>query len=596
MRVPGRANGRGGSSAGAELALPRTCAGTELQVELRYLANFERLIIALSERFIATSAASLDRDICHALKGIGTFAEVDRSYVFQFSPDGERLSNTHEWCAEGIEPAMHRVQDASVDRFAWAVARLRRAEVLHISDVEQMPADAAPERRMMSSQGIRSLINVPLVCAGKVLGFVGFDSVRARKVWCEEHIKLLQVVGQIMAGAIERERATAVLTRRVELEKLVAHISSRFIKVQTEELDGEIDAAIAKIGQFTGADRSYIFQLSADHRHMDNTHEWCAPGIEPHIERLQQYPVEEFGFSMEQMRRGEVFHVPDVSRLPPEAANERAEFEREGIRTLVNVPVVARGSMIGFLGFDAVRARQAWSDDDIRLLSLVGEILANALERKSTEERLQVSVQEKEVLLREIHHRVKNNMQIVHSLLYLQANAIRDRVDPVALAAFRQSQSRIKAMASIHERLYRSRDLRGIDFADYLRALIPDLLQLYGTGKRISAGVDAQNVRLSIDTAIPCGLIVNELVANSIEHAFPDGRCGHIDVTLQTLAGDGLELCIGDDGIGFPPDRDWRNPTTLGLQLVWDLAAQLDGDVVFQTCSGTRFCILFTRR
>jgi two-component sensor histidine kinase len=296
---------------------------------------------------------------------------------------------------------------------------------------------------------------------------------------------------------------------------------------------------------------------------------------------------------MARMRRGEIFHVARVADLPPEAHTEKQEFEREGIRTLINVPMMARGSMIGFLGFDAVHNHVVWSDDDIRLLRLVAEILANALERKSAEERLQASLREKEVLLREIHHRVKNNLQVVHSLLYLQANAIAGEVDPLALDAFRHSQARIKSMAAIHDRLYRAVDLARIDFDDYLHALIPDLLRLYPGSERIAVHMVASGTRLTIDTAIPCGLIVNELVTNSLEHAFPDRPAGRIDVSLDQTEGGRFELVVADDGIGFPPGMGWRNRKTLGLQLVSDLVSQLDGEVAFETGAGTRYRIRF---
>jgi two-component sensor histidine kinase len=560
---------------------------------LAYLANFERLVITLSGRFINLGPDELDQAIRGALEAIGGFADVDRSYVFLFSPDGERVSNTHEWCADGIASGIDDVQNIPVEQFSWAMPRFKRGEVVHIPDVSKLPSEAEREKRTMQAQGVRSLINLPLRCGGRTLGFVGFDSVRSRKTWREDHIKLLKVVGEIIAGAIDRARTTQALRRQVRLEKLVADISSRFINLPSGALDREIGRAIERIGAFTGVDRSYLFQFTADGHYMNNTHEWCAPGIEPCIEQLQGHPISAFGYSMARMRRGEVFHVPRVSDLPAEAHTEKREFEREGIRTLINVPMMARGSMIGFLGFDAVHNHITWSDDDIRLLRLVAEILANALERKSAEERLQASLREKEVLLREIHHRVKNNLQVVHSLLYLQANAIAGEVDPVALDAFRHSQARIKSMAAIHDRLYRAVDLAKIDFDDYLHALIPDLLRLYPGSERISVHMAARGAHLSIDTAIPCGLIVNELVTNSLEHAFADRRAGRIDVSLAQPDGGPFELVVADDGIGFPPGMDWRNRKTLGLQLVSDLVSQIDGDVAFETDGGTRYLIRF---
>jgi two-component sensor histidine kinase len=569
--------------------------GGDASTGLRYLANFAGLITMLTGRFVILGPEALDEEITNALREIGEFAAVDRSYVFQFSEDGSRISNTHEWCARGIEPVIDLIQDAPVEEYEWAMSRFKRGEVLYIERVADLPPRAASVKAELDRQGIQSLINLPLICAGKVLGFVGFDSVRHLKSWTSEHIKLLKVVGEIMAGAIERNRATVALKRQVEMETLVAQISTRFINVHVSHLDREIDRAIGEIGTYTEVDRSYVFRFEDGGRTMSNTDEWCASGIEAHIDRLKGFPVDAFGYSMARMRRGEVFYVADVSRLPAEAAAEKAEFEAEGIKTLINVPIMRRGEMTGFLGFDAVHTRKVWSDDDIRLLKLVGEIFANALDRTSAENQLQASVREKEVLLREIHHRVKNNMQIVDSLLYLQAQAIRDHVDPVAQDAFTKSQNRIKSMAAIHDRLYRSRDLSSIDCEEYLNALVPELLNSYEASDRIVTRIESDSLHLSIDQAIPCGLIVNELLTNSLKHGFPDGRAGTISIRLQEFPDSRRELSVVDNGVGIPENKGWDSPGSMGLRLVRDLARQLEGQISLESDGGTRVRVSFKR-
>jgi two-component sensor histidine kinase len=561
--------------------------------ELQYLANLAGLITELTSRFLVLGPESLDKEINNSLKEIGEFAAADRSYVFQFSDDGTRVSNTHEWCAPGIEPAINNIQDAPFEQFQWALSPLMRGEVLYIGSINDLPPDAASVKAELERQNIKSLINLPLICTGEVLGFVGFDSVQHSQYWTSDHIKLLKVVGEIIAGAIVRNRATAALKRRVEMETLVATISAHFINVPISQLEGEIKRAISEIGRFTGVDRSYIFQLENGGGSMSNTDEWCADGIEPHIDRLQGLPVDAFAYSMELMRRGEIFYVADVDQMPSAAANEQAEFMAEGIKTLINVPIMLRGEMAGFLGFDAVRRRNTWSKDDIRLLKLVSEIFANALDRNAYEKQLQKSLGEKEMLLREIHHRVKNNMQIIDSLLYLQAQAVRSHADPIALEAFAKSQSRIKSMAAIHERLYRSQDLSSIDFGEYLHALINEVQKFYDSGNRVRVNVTADTLFLSIDQAIPCGLIINELVNNSLRHGFPNNRAGTINVSLQAHSDGSGKLTVADDGVGVPDELDWDSSVTMGLRLVRDLARQLGGQLVFDCKSGTRVQLVF---
>ena len=565
---------------------------------LRYLEEFENLILTLSGRFVNLKSGDLDHEINAALQAIGEFARVDRSYVFQFSADCRRFTNTHEWCAEGVEPMIDRLQDAPADKFGWALQHFLDGEELYVADVAEMPPEASEVMQELQIQGIRSMVNVPLICDERVMGFVGFDALRSPKAWTRKHRNLLKVVGEIIAGAIERERATAALSHQLELEQLIADISTHFINVPILRLEEGIDEAIRRIGEFTGVDRSYVFGLSSDGRHMSNTHEWCANGVKSFLARLQGLPVDDFSYSMSWLKKGLVFHVPDVSELPPEARCERREFESERIRSLVSVPIMARQTMIGFLGFDAVRARKLWTGDDTRLLKLAAEIIANALDRKAVEERLQASLDDKDVLLREIHHRVKNNMQVVNSLLYLQEHAVRDRVGDVALDAFQQSRARIKAMAAIHDRLYRSSSFTSINFDGYLNALIPELLRSYRVTETVAVEISARGVELGIDAAVPCALIINELFTNCLKHAFPHGRPGKIDVTMRRTANKGVELTVADDGIGFPGDQGLQAPQTLGLRLVVDLARQLDGTarvVEARGARGARIVVAFSR-
>ncbi len=572
---------------------PEYCASPETAEDYRYLAQFAELVTTLTSRLVNPASGAIDREIDEALQRIGEFAAVDRSYLFQFSVDGARVSNTHEWCADAVTPMMDQIQDAPVEKFAWAMDRIKQGDVIYVEDVERLPHDSLSVKQELRRQGVQSILNVPLISLGSVLGFVGFDAVKQKKTWQDRHIELLKVVGEIIAGAIERCRAHHILNRQMEMETLVAQASSRFINVSTASINSEIDRAIAEIGEFTGVDRSYVFRFSSDGATMSNTHEWCAGGVAPQSGRLQNLPVAHFDYSISLMRAGDIFYVENTSQLPPDATAERVEFDKEGITTLINVPIRVRGSMMGFLGFDAVRERKLWTQDDVRLLRLVSEIFANALDRKMTDDKLQASLYEKELLLKEIHHRVKNNLQIVNSLLYLQGNAIKESADETSLEAFRQSQGRIRAMAAIHDHLYRTPDLAAVDIQQYLQTLVPDLVASYSAGERIRVRIRGSNIRLGIDRAIPCALIINELLTNCLKHAFPDGSHGSIDVNIDQPS-DGLNrVSVSDNGVGFPQGRHWRGYKTLGLRLVGDLIAQLDGDLRLTGDEGTQVVLTF---
>ncbi|MBM4241276.1 MAG: PAS domain S-box protein [Euryarchaeota archaeon] len=211
-------------------------------------------------------------------------------------------------------------------------------------------------------------------------------------------------------------------------------------------------------------------------------------------------------------------------------------------------------------------------------------------ELKEAEMNIKKALEEKEILLREIHHRVKNNMQIISSLLNLQSGYIQDERD---LEFFKESQSRVKSMAMIHEKLYQSEDLASIDYSDYIKSFVADLSYMYTVDPHlIKVKIDVEKIRMNIDTAIPLGLIINELVTNSIKHAFPKGRKGEISVKLFS-EGDKLTLTISDNGIGFPEDLDISKTDTLGLKLVNNLIRQVDGKIELDRSHGTEFKIIF---
>ena len=210
-------------------------------------------------------------------------------------------------------------------------------------------------------------------------------------------------------------------------------------------------------------------------------------------------------------------------------------------------------------------------------------------ERNKAEKLVMQSLHEKEVLLREIHHRVKNNLQIVSSLLKLQSKIIHDET---TLNAIKDSQNRIKAMALVHEKLYRSGDISRIDLAEYARFLTDSLFQFYGVSHQTIRPVfHIDDVKVNIHVAMPLGLIINELVSNVLKHGFPDGKRGEISIAIHE-DDHKIAMTIKDNGVGIAEDFDWRNAESLGLRLVVDLVEQLDGTVKLDRTDGTAFVIV----
>jgi len=255
-----------------------------------------------------------------------------------------------------------------------------------------------------------------------------------------------------------------------------------------------------------------------------------------------------------------------------------------GIRAVYSIGLVWKENFYGNVVIIALDTTPYINTGVVQTFANVASV---AMQRKQAERTLVQSLREKEVMLKEIHHRVKNNLQIVSSLLELQAFQLSD---PTVRLLFNESQTRVRSMAMVHEKIYQSDDLSNINYRDYLEQFVAYLFESY-MPKNIKTDIDADDVMLSIDTAVPLGIIVNELITNSLKYAFPGNRTGTIFAKLQSK-GSKVELIVGDDGVGLPSSILHGERTTLGLELVNALIQQLDAEMEVSTDEGTRFTIL----
>ena len=297
-------------------------------------------------------------------------------------------------------------------------------------------------------------------------------------------------------------------------------------------------------------------------------------------ERLTGYRAEEIvgqHFSCFYTREDRSSGLPDLELRTALAAGQ---FEDEGWRVrkdgsqfLANVVITALRDELGqFCGF--------------------GKLTRDVTERKAAETQAR-EVLRQEMLLKEIHHRVKNNLQVVSSLLFLQSTRVKD---PTILEILEETQGRVKSIALIHEKLYRSPDLERLAFGEYVHDLLAEMNRTYRIGhENVAIHCDVTDVNLGIDTALPCGLIINELVSNALKHAFPNGRRGDVWIEVGCIEGEQYLLVVRDNGIGLPGTFDWQRSKSLGLRLVVDLTKQLGGTLVVENVEGTSFQITFSQ-
>jgi len=348
------------------------------------------------------------------------------------------------------------------------------------------------------------------------------------------------------------------------------------------------------IGPVSNASRTYIFinHHSSDGNLLTSQKaEWCAKGIAPEINNpvLQNMSYDVLLPRLKETLQQGDFYKGRVADFPDK---EREILESQGILSILIIPMILDNEFIGFIGFDNCISEYEWDSVDQTFLGTAAVGVAQAIKRMHTENSIRNSLDEKVVLLREIHHRVKNNMQVIVSLLRMHGRRIND----ANLAkVFEECRDRINAMSLIHESLYQSDNLARIDFKVYLKKLCRNLGQAYGaSGKGISLTVGECDVALDMDQGIAIGMVITELISNAFKHAFPLGKGGNVSINLSKLDTENVKLIIKDDGKGMPPKIDIMNSPSLGLRLaVSAVTLELGGSIEIDRDNGTQFTICF---
>lgn len=401
----------------------------------------------------------------------------------------------------------------------------------------------------------------------------------------ERTAELVQANQQLHLEITERIRAEQALRESEARHRMISNIASDYFYVLKVQADGMFIVEWIN-GQAFQRITGYPTEL------LDDAEKWMAavnPDDLPTLFQATQAWLCNQPFVAEyrlRTARGEERWLRDQTRPIWDEAQQRVVRIFGAVQDITERKRV-EGELDGYRSHLEELVRQRTVELETTNLQLQQEIV----ERQQTQAQLRASLAEKEVLLKEIHHRVKNNLQVISSLLDLQAGYV---TEPKVQELFKESQRRVKSMAFIHERLYQSHDLARIEFAEYVDRLLADLRASFGIeAGQIVVRSQLTPVALSIATAIPCGLIINELVSNAMKHAFPNGRSGEIWVKLATMADHSFVLTVKDNGIGLPAEIDFRRANSLGLTLVITLVSQLKGEVELVTEAGTEFKVTF---
>ncbi len=402
------------------------------------------------------------------------------------------------------------------------------------------------------------------------------------------------------------KQAETALRQQVEREQLIAMVTQRMRS--SLDLHEILNCTVVEVQQALQTDRVIVYRVLPDGARQaisEATAPHLAPLLYLHAATPMMVSESDHGYL-----QGLTYVLND--REQEAITPALGHFLRSlGVQAEVVVPIVftdsrqAMSSLWGLLIVHQCHAPRSWQAWEIKLLQqiaaalviaiqqadLYAQVQAELADRHRAEAQLRTSLHEKEVLLKEVHHRVKNNMQLMSSLLSLQAQSIED---PKILVEFQESQRRIAAMATMHEQLYRADNLGKINMSGYIKNLANSLFQSnIVKNTDIHLNVETVNVELGIDIAIPCGLIINELVSNSTKYAFPEDRSGHIAIRFLAASPHHYQLIVQDDGVGIPPHVNIASTSSLGLQIVKDLTEQLDGTLTCDRQGGTAFVITF---
>jgi PAS domain S-box-containing protein len=505
------------------------------------LAIKERITQTLHEISEAVNTADdLNGLYAYIHQALNRIIPARNFFLALLNPDRDTISFPYEVDERSPNSS---VVIAADDPRSLTVEVLRTRKPLLLHDEELSQRYDSGRNRVWNAQP-RCWLGVPLIIGDRAIGVMAVQDYERGDSYGKEDVLLLESTAGQVALALERKRTEKALRENEERLRALINATPDIICFK----DGEgrwLEANDADLDLFSLRGVAYHGKTDAE-----------LAGMTPPLYREAFLACE--GNDDQAWQAGGISRGEE--RMPSSDGTTK-------VYDVIKVPVFA-------------------ADGTRKGLVVLGRDIT---ERKRAEEKLLASLREKEILLKEVHHRVKNNMQVICSLLSL---ATRSLHDPAVQDIYRESVSRIRSMALVHEKLYRSSDLSGIDFGDYLSTVTAELIRSLASGG-IRCSIDAEPVFLGVDTAIPCGLIVNELVSNALKHAFLGRGEGIVQVSLRRTGEEAVEISVRDNGIGFPEGQDLRSLSSMGMTLIVSLAEQIGGTVRVEIDGGSRFVVTF---
>ncbi len=349
--------------------------------------SFNRLLVPFSVRCLNAPLDQLDREVEKGLEEVNSFFGGDRVHLWEFSEDGQHAHLTHSYAGTGPELLESSLLHVTLP---YVFNRVRNLENFCVSQPEDLPQDGSKDKHYMERSGIRSFIVIPLLVGGTLRGALSLASIRTGREWSNEDLFNFQRIGTVIAGVLDRKRSHEMLERRILFETLITDISARLIKAPMNEVDGEIEQALAQVQVIFQADRCALLGIRTDRKFCWVTHASYGEGIEPVSGDINLADL--FPWSYERLVvQGSYVNISRMEELPMEAETERRSWSALGIRSALIVPLSVEGRISSLIVLNAVRGERSWPKEFVPRLRLLGEILVNAQERRNADAALRKS-------------------------------------------------------------------------------------------------------------------------------------------------------------------------------------------------------------
>lgn len=369
------------------------CLGHDISERIKFESDlerrlkFERLVTKISNRFLTIHHNRIENEIVEGMALIGNFFDTDRISVYTLSPQ-RTLSLAFCWA---YEPEHVLEKNSGVEHLKWKNEKLLANESIVINSINELPFDAADERAYFTEKDISAFIAIPLNLGGNLFGSISATNFGRKKIWDIDDLTRLRICGELLINAINRKSIGESLNYSSELKNVITEISSRFVTIPVEEIDENIEASLRTISEFIGVDAGYVNLVSEDWSKISTTHLWFNENLLLMKELLSDLDFNKYPWWKKNLARRQILAISSLDEIPVEAEFEKEELKKDGIRSCLDIPLIFHDKVMGAVGFNSIEDKREWTEDEISLLNMAGQVFINAIVRERNEKSLKES-------------------------------------------------------------------------------------------------------------------------------------------------------------------------------------------------------------